>query len=109
MIVIALLEWIALAIQFWLSVNLAITIGTPVVRGVTNYFSYFTILCNLLVALVVSFTLGAGNDSGAIFLTADRAIRCRDLHRHRRHRLLFRAAAYLGSAGPPENCRHATA
>jgi len=59
MTAIALLEWIALAIQFWLTVNLSIANGVPLLRGITNYFSYFTILCNLLVALVLTFTLWA--------------------------------------------------
>ncbi|HWZ84286.1 MAG TPA: hypothetical protein VNW47_16780 [Terriglobales bacterium] len=62
MTVIALVEWIALGIQFWLTVNLSIANGIPVLRGMTNYFSYFTILSNLGGrARSELYALGAGN------------------------------------------------
>ena len=46
----ALIGWFALALQFWLivSIDSPLTVGMRVV----NYFSYFTILSNILAALV---------------------------------------------------------
>jgi hypothetical protein len=50
----ALLEWFALALQFYLALSLSVENGTGLLQGGVNYFSYFTILSNLIVALVLT-------------------------------------------------------
>ncbi|MGG6239599.1 Pr6Pr family membrane protein [Nodosilinea sp. AN01ver1] len=55
--------WLALAAQFYLSVQLGIANGNGVLGGVVAYFSYFTILTNGLVAIAL--TAGALPDSTA--------------------------------------------
>ena len=50
----ALLEWFALALQFYLTLNLSLANGMSLLQGTANYFSYFTILSNLIVALVLT-------------------------------------------------------
>ncbi|PSR17342.1 hypothetical protein C8255_13150 [filamentous cyanobacterium CCP3] len=46
--------WLALAAQFYLSVQLGIANGNGVLGGVVAYFSYFTILTNGLVAIALT-------------------------------------------------------
>jgi len=50
----ALLEWIALALQCYLTLTLSVEDGQTVFEGTINFFSYFTILSNLIVALVLT-------------------------------------------------------
>lgn len=49
----ALLGWFALVAQFYLSLQLGIANGNGVLGGVVAYFSYFTILTNLLAAIAL--------------------------------------------------------
>ena len=67
--IIALLEWFALSLQCWLTINLSIATGKTALTGLTNYFSYFTILSNLLVALTLSFSLWATRSRWGAFFT----------------------------------------
>jgi hypothetical protein len=48
----ALLGWAFLALQLWLALTTGQANGQPAQEILTNYFSYFTILTNLLVTLV---------------------------------------------------------
>lgn len=50
----ALVGWFALTAQFYLSVQLGIANGNGVLGGVVAYFSYFTILTNLLAAIALT-------------------------------------------------------
>ncbi|WP_088888754.1 Pr6Pr family membrane protein [Leptolyngbya ohadii] len=51
------LIWAALVLQFWLLIDKAIANGLTVWIGVARYFGYFTILTNILVALVLTVPL----------------------------------------------------
>jgi hypothetical protein len=50
----AAVGWAALALQLYLLVTLSMSNGVGVPVGVVRYFSYFTILTNIIVALVLS-------------------------------------------------------
>lgn len=50
----ALVGWFALTAQFYLSVQLGIANGNGVLGGIVSYFSYFTILTNLLAAIALT-------------------------------------------------------
>lgn len=60
---IALTAWFALALQFYLIVDKAIVDGTSAWRAIANFFGFFTILTNLLVATVLS-SVASGRRSG---------------------------------------------
>ena len=53
----AALGWMALALQFYLSLQLSIVHGKGVFGGLVIYFSFFTILTNFLVALALTASL----------------------------------------------------
>lgn len=55
------LAWAGLLLQLWLSVGLAQANGMSVIDGVIIYLGYFTVLSNLLVALVATLPLLSGN------------------------------------------------
>jgi hypothetical protein len=55
-IVVAAVAWPALMLQYWL-----ILWSGPIVHATVRYFSFFTILSNLLVALVAAATATGGN------------------------------------------------
>lgn len=57
MAITALLAWFALTLQFYLQLKAAHTEGRPVFMSAGNFFSYFTILTNLLIALCFTFIL----------------------------------------------------
>ena len=63
--VIAVLAWVALVLQFLLMVQQAAP-GTTF-HAIANYFSFFTILTNLLVALCATFPLLASHSAGGQF------------------------------------------
>ena len=64
----ALLEWFALALQFYLALSLSVENGTGLLQGTVNYFSYFTILSNLIVALVLTCSRWSPNSRwGSLF------------------------------------------
>jgi hypothetical protein len=50
----AAVSWYALLLQLYVSITTAQATGIPVSTAILNYFSYFTILTNLLVALVTT-------------------------------------------------------
>ena len=69
---VALLGWLALALQLWLSIQLTIANGQGAVAGVWIYFGYFTILTNVLAAMAL--TAAAHGAHGAVsryFVRAD--------------------------------------
>ena len=106
--VIAAVAWFALALQLLLMVQQAAP-GTSL-HAIINYFSFFTILTNLLVALGTSLPLIAGkHGSRAIFSSAFGSVGNRRLHRHRRHHLQFAAAPYVEPAGHAKNRRRLVA
>jgi hypothetical protein len=53
-ILVAALTWFALLLQFYLSVRTSIARGQTGLQGVVMYFSFFTVLTNIIVALVVT-------------------------------------------------------
>lgn len=53
---IAVLTWVGLVLQFWISFYQSLTVGRSPLQSVLFYFGFFTILTNLLIAL--SLTLG---------------------------------------------------
>lgn len=57
MILIALIAWFALVLQISLSIRSMPVTGFSLFKTVVNFFSYFTILSNLLVALSLSLSL----------------------------------------------------
>jgi len=65
MAIIALIAWFALVLQLYLNV----TSGTPVALALLNYFSYFTILTNILVAVGVSSALWANQTATGQFFS----------------------------------------
>jgi hypothetical protein len=54
---IALLTWYALVLQFYVSIQTARATGASMATTIANFFSFFTILTNLLVALVLTLSL----------------------------------------------------
>jgi hypothetical protein len=55
--VIVVLGWYALLLQLYLVIVTARATGVPIETAVTNYFSFFTISTNLLIALVLTLSL----------------------------------------------------
>jgi len=53
----AVLGWIALILQFYVTISYSLSKGMSFLGGVVAYFSYFTILTNLLVAVSYTFQL----------------------------------------------------
>ena len=51
---IAAVSWVALVLQLWLTLGVVIGQGRGVAMGLVVYFGFFTVLTNLLAALVVS-------------------------------------------------------
>lgn len=51
---VALLAWAALALQFWLTVNIVLAQGRGFVIALVVFFGFFTALTNLLAALVTT-------------------------------------------------------
>lgn len=46
--------WLALSLQFYLSVHMSIADGSGALHGIWMYFAFFTVLTNLLVAAVLT-------------------------------------------------------
>ena len=57
MAVVAIIAWTALILQFYLILQTTGTTGFSILKTVTNFFSYFTILSNLLVAVCLTTSL----------------------------------------------------
>lgn len=53
----AVISWMGVLLQFWLSINLALANGKTVGDGIISYFGYFTVLTNLFVALAATLPL----------------------------------------------------
>ena len=58
--VLAVISWIGVLLQVWLSLNLAFANGKTVFDGFVTLFRYFTVLTNLFVALTATLPLTAG-------------------------------------------------
>jgi hypothetical protein len=56
-IILVLLAWFGLGSQLYLSLQTTATTGFSVLKTVSNFFSYFTILSNILVALIMTAVL----------------------------------------------------
>ena len=56
----AAVAWLALLLQLYLSIELAISNGRSVIHGTFAFLAYFTVLTNLFVALAASLPLLAG-------------------------------------------------
>ena len=54
---IAVLAWYGLLLQFYVMIVNARAIGVPTATAIANYFSFFTILTNLLVAVTLTLSL----------------------------------------------------
>lgn len=64
----AILAWTALALQCYLTATLSISNGETLVAGLITFFSYFTVLTNLLVAVVLSCSAWAPKAGPGAFL-----------------------------------------
>jgi len=53
----AIAGWITVILRFYLAIDTSLTAGTGIGAGLVSFFSYFTVLTNILVALV--FTAGS--------------------------------------------------
>jgi len=67
---IAVLAWYGLLLQFYVMIVNARAIGVPMATAIANYFSFFTILTNLLVA--VSLTLSLRRTPSTLGILANR-------------------------------------
>lgn len=56
---VALVAWFALLLQLYLSIRQSVAMGRDVAHGVSMYFAFFTILTNLLAAIVLTVPLAA--------------------------------------------------
>lgn len=63
----ATVAWLGVLLQFYLSLKLALGNGKSVAEGLVIYFGYFTILTNILVALVLTMPLVAPASSAGRF------------------------------------------
>ena len=71
-IVLAVLAWLGVLLQLFLSLHSAIENGKGLVGGLVSYFGYFTILTNLLVCIALTTTLIAPASSpGRFFARSD--------------------------------------
>jgi hypothetical protein len=67
LIVMAVLGWLAIAVQMFLVVRVVTAAGQPAIDGVVNTLSYFTVFTNLLAAIAA--TASALRSSADTFLT----------------------------------------
>jgi hypothetical protein len=66
----AFAAWFALLLQFPLTIATSLANGMTVLGGVIAYFSFFTILTNLIVALVLTYSLFAPQSRGGRFFSS---------------------------------------
>jgi hypothetical protein len=66
----ALLGWFALSLQCYLTVTLSLTNGGNILQGFVIFFSFFTILSNLLVAITLSFSRRSPSSPGSKFFSS---------------------------------------
>ena len=69
MLMIALTGWFALCLQFYLAFPLYLSKGMTVFEAILRFFSYFTILTNILVALSLTLSLVAPLSKPGIFFS----------------------------------------
>lgn len=74
MTIIAACAWFALLVQLLLMIRDALAAGTSVVTTVYNYFSFFTILTNLLIALGLTVSLCSPESRRGRFFSRPAAI-----------------------------------
>jgi hypothetical protein len=72
LVVIATIAWLAVAVQIFLVIGIVTAAGQPPIVGILNTLSYFTVLTNLLVALVATASAWRGCSDG--FLTSPSTI-----------------------------------
>ena len=72
----AVIAWIGVLLQLWLSINLALANGKTVIDGVVVFFAYFTVLTNLFVALTATLPLIAGTSSLGRFFAKPMVLGC---------------------------------
>ena len=73
-VVVAVIAWFALAVQFAASINLGIARGFGIAYGIWMYFAFFTVLTNLLVALTLTIPLLAPSSRLGLFLARPASI-----------------------------------
>ena len=54
LVILAVVAWVAVGLQIWLVMQTNAANGDSAIRGVVNTLSYFTVLTNLIVALVTT-------------------------------------------------------
>jgi len=69
MVLIAITAWLALIIQLYLNISNAAANGLTPWRATWNFFSYFTVLTNLMVAICLSAVLLGPSSSSGIFFS----------------------------------------
>ena len=69
MVIIAIITWAALVLQFSLTIKTTDVTGFSNIKTITNFFSYFTILSNILVAVSLTVSLlNPASRTGTFFL-----------------------------------------
>lgn len=74
--VLAAVAWMALLLQLYLSIELALANGHGVIHGVFAFLAYFTVLTNLFVALAATLPLVAGTSSLGRFFGRPSVLGC---------------------------------
>ena len=69
MIVVGALAWIGLVLQFYLTFKLSLANGRTVLGAIVFFFSFFTILTNLLIALGTTFSFVAPRSFAGSFFS----------------------------------------
>lgn len=72
--ILAAVAWLAVLLQMWLSVELALSNGKSIVDGIVVFLGYFTVLTNIFVALVAS--AGARSDGPTLWLYRSSVVGC---------------------------------
>jgi hypothetical protein len=69
MVFISMAAWLALVLQLYISIKNTQTNGLTVIVATWNFFSYFTVLTNLIIALCLSFILLSPHSSTGRFFS----------------------------------------
>lgn len=67
--VVAIVAWSGVVLQLYLSLQLALANGRTLIEGLIIFFGYFTVLTNILVALVLTVPLVSGDSPAARFMS----------------------------------------
>lgn len=59
--VVAVMSWCAVLLELWLSIRVPLANGGTIAAGLVDYFSYFTVISNLFVAVISLLLLAGGN------------------------------------------------